>query len=140
MKINFSRWNIGGKLIFSACCLAIFSLFLKWVDLGILSASGFQQDGYLFLVLFAYPAYVLAKNKPINRIGGLVSSVSAVLLGIYFALTKSIEVFGSTVNGAGSGLYLFILSAIALVIGVLKYESTSAETLNDSAKYSAGTD
>ncbi|MFB0959257.1 MAG: hypothetical protein QMB61_09605 [Clostridiaceae bacterium] len=128
MKFNFNRWSLGGKLIFIALCLAIFSLFLKWVDLGILSASGFQQDGYLFLVLFAYPVYVVLADKPMNKIIGLISSSLAVIIGLYFAFSKSVELFGSTVNAAGSGLYLFIISAVILVAGVFKYENAAMET------------
>lgn len=131
MKFNFSRWNLGGKLIFIAGCSAIFSLFLKWVDLGIISASGFQQDGYLFLVLFLYPLYALMAEKPLNKVIGLISAGLALILGIYFAFSKTIEIFGATVNGTGTGLYLFIIASLILTAGVVKYEVVKVASAED---------
>ena len=131
MKFNFTRWSLGGKLIFIASCLAVFSLFLKWVDFGILSVSGFQQDGYLFLVLFLYPLYALFTEKPLNKTLGLISAGLAVILGIYFAFSKTVEIFGSTVNGTGSGLYLFIIASLILIAGVIKYEVVKTEPVNN---------
>lgn len=127
MKINFSQWNLGGKMIFIATCLAIVSLFMNWVDFGILSASGFQQDGYLFLVLYIYPVYKLLKEKPMKKVAGLISSILAVVTGIMFMLSKSVDMFGTTVNGAGTGLYLFIIASIMLTVGVIKYNTDHVE-------------
>lgn len=123
MKEKFEKWNIGGKLIAISSIVAIISLFMSWVDLGILRASGFQQQGYIFLVFYIYPVFTLLKEKPINKIGGIISSLLAVILTFMFMLSKSVDVFGETVNGAGVGIYLFILASIGLVIGVVKYEA-----------------
>ena len=123
MKISFSQWNIGGKMIFIATCLAVFSLFMSWVDLGIISASGFQQDGYLFLLLYIYPVYKLLKDRPMKKIIGMISSILAVVSGIAFMFSKSVDFFGTTVNGAGPGLYLFVIASILLTVGVIKYDT-----------------
>lgn len=131
MKINFSQWNLGGKLIFIAGCLAIASLFMNWVDLGIISASGFQQDGYLFLVFYIYPMIKLLKDKPIKKGLGLISSLLAVIIGIVFMLSKSTDVFGTTINGAGTGLYIFIIASIMLTIGIVKYDKVHVEIIKD---------
>jgi hypothetical protein len=132
LKINFSQWNLGGKLIFIAGCLAIVSLFMSWVDLGIVSASGFQQDGYLFLIFYIYPIYKLLKEKPMKKVLGLISSILAVIIGIIFMLSKSVDVFGTTVNGAGTGLYVFIIASIMLTVGIVKYDTNHVEIMKAS--------
>ncbi len=121
MKINFSQWNVGGKMIFIATGLAVLSLFMSWVDLGFVSASGFQQDGYLFLIFYIYPVYKLLRDRPMKRVLGLLSSMLAVVTAIAFLLSKSVDVFGTTVNGAGAGLYLFVIASVLLTVGVFKY-------------------
>ncbi|MDR5659690.1 hypothetical protein RH915_09300 [Serpentinicella sp. ANB-PHB4] len=122
MKINFKAWGLGGKLIFISTCLAVLSMFMTWADVGFLSASGFQQQGYLFLILYIYPVYKLLKEESINKKIGLSCSIVAVVGSILYLGSKSVEVFGQTVNTAGTGLYLFVLTAILLTIGIFKYE------------------
>ncbi len=78
MKTDFGQWNKGGKMIFIATCLAILSLFMTWVDIGFARASGFQQDGYIFLVFFIYPVYKLLREKPMNKVIGLLSSIFSI--------------------------------------------------------------
>lgn len=131
MKVRFKEWDLGGKLIFSSNVLAVLSLFMPWADLGIFRVSGFQQDGYLFLVLFMYPLYKLLKNAPINKTIGLISSVAALVLSIMFLSSKSVDIFGSTVNAAGIGIYIFVISSIGLIFGVLKYSAVEEKVLSE---------
>lgn len=122
MKINFKEWNFGGKLIFISTILAIFSLFMNWVDAGIIRVSGFQQQGYLFLLLYIYPVYKLLKGSKMNKLIGLICSILAAVGSIAFLTSKSVDLFGSTVNAAGAGLYLFIIASVLLIIGVAQYK------------------
>lgn len=137
MKIRFGEWNFGGKLIFISVIVAILSLFLPWADLGIFSVSGFQQDGYLFLLFFLYPIYKVLKNQKINKVIGLIFSVVVFIMSIIFFVSKNVDLFGSTVNAAGMGLYVFIISTIMLIIGVIKYSKieedieTESEIISD---------
>lgn len=104
----------------------------KRVDLGIISATGFQQNGYLFFLfflLFLYPLVTLLFGKPMNKILGMALSGVAVFAGIYFAVSKTVEILDSTINAAGSGLYLFIFSSILLLVGVLKYQGVPAPAI-----------
>ena len=121
MKVKFNEWDLGGKLIFISSILAVISLFMPWADLGIFSVSGFQQDGYLFLVLFIYPFYRVMKNQSINKIIGLISSGLAFIISLMFLFSKSVDMFGSTINAGGIGLYLFVITTIGLIVGVIKY-------------------
>ncbi len=127
MKINFRDWNLGGKLIFISTILAILSLFMSWVDAGIIRASGFQQQGYLFLILYIYPVIKLLQGTKMNKLIGIICSILAVIGSIAFLSSKSVDIFGTTVNAAGAGLYLFIIASILLTIGVLQYKVVEKE-------------
>ncbi|ADI00183.1 hypothetical protein [Salisediminibacterium selenitireducens] len=114
--------SLGGKLIIGSGVLAVLSLFLPWADLGFVSASGFQQDGYLFILPLIYPVYKAVKLAPLNRIAGLVLSGLTFVAAIAFAVSKQVEMMGASVNGAGSGLYLFIITAAVMGAGVYLYK------------------
>lgn len=114
--------SLGGKLIIGSGVLAVLSLFLPWADLGFVSASGFQQDGYLFFLPLIYPVYKAVKLAPLNRIAGLILTGVTVVAAIAFAVSKQVEMMGASVNGAGSGLYLFIITAAVMAAGVYLYK------------------
>ncbi|WP_338838402.1 hypothetical protein WDR10_14855 [Kurthia gibsonii] len=117
--MNFKQLSLGKKIILITTVIALISLFLPWVELGILSASGFQQGGYLFLIAFIYPVYCVLKNTYINKVGGLVCGIVALIASIAYINSKSDEIFGTAINVAGSGAYLFLISTIGLIIGVV---------------------
>lgn len=118
-NMNFKQVSLGKKIILITTVLALISLFLPWVELGILSASGFQQGGYLFLIAFIYPVYCVLKNTYINKVGGLVCGIVALIASIAYISSKSDEIFGTAINVAGSGAYLFLISTIGLIIGIV---------------------
>lgn len=117
--MNFKQLSLGKKIILITTVIALISLFLPWVELGILSASGFQQGGYLFSIAFIYPVYCVLKNTYINKVGGLVCGIVALIASIAYISSKSDEIFGTAINVAGSGAYLFLISTIGLIIGVV---------------------
>ncbi|MEK4138931.1 hypothetical protein MHB75_12750 [Kurthia sp. FSL E2-0154] len=118
-NMNFKQLSLGKKIILITTVIALISLFLPWVELGILSTSGFQQGGYLFLIAFIYPVYCVLKNTYINKVGGLVCGIVALIASIAYISSKSDEIFGTAINVAGSGAYLFLISTIGLIIGVV---------------------
>lgn len=117
--MNFKQLSLGKKIILITTVIALISLFLPWVELGILSASGFQQGGYLFLIAFIYPVYCVLRNTYINKVGGLVCGIVALIASIAYISSKSDEIFGTAINVASSGAYLFLISTIGLIIGVV---------------------
>jgi len=117
----WKSWSVGGKIIFVASCAAVVSMFMAWVDIGILSQSGLSQGAVFFLGLYVYPVVMLFKNKPINKGWGLACSIGSVALGIGYIAWKTVEVFGTVVCFAGSGAWLFLLASIALIVGVAMY-------------------
>jgi len=46
MKFDWKNWNLGGKVIFVAACVATVSMLMKWVDVGIASQSGLSQGAF----------------------------------------------------------------------------------------------
>lgn len=151
MKFAWKNWNIGGKIIFVSACVSTLSMLMKWVDvsillqpglslekleeiknagqeyftvdLGIVSQSGLSQETFLLLGLYVYPVLMLFKNKSIHKVWGLVCSIASVVFTLYYISSKSVELFGETVNVSGNGAWLFLLSSITLIVGVLKYFS-----------------
>lgn len=115
----WSEWDHGGWTIFVSACIATLTMFMKWVDLGIISADGFQQRTFLFLGLFAYPIVMLFKNKPVHRVSGIVCGAVGILLGVIYIASKGDDVFDRWVNFAGTGPYIFILACIALIVGIV---------------------
>jgi hypothetical protein len=121
LKIDWANWNVGAKIIFVAACVATLSMFMDWVSIGFASQSGLTQGTFLLLGLWVYPVLMLLKAQPIRRSWGIALSCSSfVLTGIYIS-SKSIEVFGKTINAAASGAWLFLLVSIALAVGVVQY-------------------
>jgi len=125
MAFNWKDWNLGGKIIFCSACVAIVSLLMKWVDLGVFSQNGFAQQGYFLLVCWIYPLFVLLKDKKMNVFGGMISSVIAIVVMIVYISSKGIneEIFGEVidVNVAAAGAWLFLFASVALLIGVVKF-------------------
>ena len=128
MQINWNNWNQGGKVIFAASCVAVLSMLMAWVDIGIASQSGLAQGTVLFLGLWYYPAIKVLKNEAIDNKIGLVCGALSVLFTIGYISSKSVELMGNSVNAAGSGAYVFLLASIALVVGVHKYVPASSSS------------
>lgn len=127
MKFDWQHWGLGGKIIFVAACFAVLSMFMNWVDLGIVSANGLSQGAFLFLALWVYPVLMLFNNEAIKQSWGLGCAVASVVLTLVYISNKSFEFFGETGNAAAGGAILFLLASIALIVGVIKYQPTPTE-------------
>jgi hypothetical protein len=126
MKFDWANWNLGGRIIFVAACAATVSMFMDWISIGFASQSGLTQGAFLFLGLWVYPVLMLFKNKSISRAWGLVCSIASVVFTIAYIGSKSINLFGKTINAASTGAWLFFLVSIALIVGVIKYSPTKS--------------
>lgn len=125
---HVARMSLGEKLILVASGIAVLSLFLPWVEAGIFTASGFQQQGYLFLVLYIYPVAQILRRANMSKIGGGICGGLSALVSISFIGSKSATLFGREVNAAGAGIYLFTACSILLCVGVLLYKSRKKES------------
>ena len=89
-EVDWKGWNLGGKVIFSAACVAVISTLMPWADFGFGSrnaffvfAQGFNVFlGIVLLLAIAYPLkYMLSKevfNK--NLAFGLAGASSVICL------------------------------------------------------------
>ncbi|WP_102026338.1 hypothetical protein [Salirhabdus sp. Marseille-P4669] len=112
------KWGKGGTAIVAATLLFFISLFLPWVEVsffGSISENGWQQLGFLVLILYAYPLYATLAEKPMNPMLGLVSSIIGVALMFVFLFSNNDELFG---NYSSTGLYIGLVATIILVVGV----------------------
>lgn len=126
MKFDWENWNFGGKVIFVTACIAMMSMFMDWVDVGIMSQTGLTQGAFVFLGLWVYPVLILFKNKPISRIWGLACAIASIVFSIIYINSKSGEFFGREINASSTGAWLFLLTSMVLIIGVIKYRPTES--------------
>ncbi|CAM3643990.1 hypothetical protein [Marinicrinis lubricantis] len=117
--MDLKKLDMGGKLILASIVVAIISMFFTWVEF-IISENGFQQDAYLFLIAFIYPAIQVLRGGKVNKAGGFICAILAVILGIWYISDKSADIFGESINAAAQGPYVFIVAGILLAIGVWK--------------------
>ncbi len=86
--------------------------------MGIVSLNGFQQQGYILIPLFIYPVLKILKSEKMSFLPALASGVIMLLITIYFISTKSINVYGESINVSGWGLWLFLLTSISFTLGI----------------------
>jgi hypothetical protein len=122
LRFDWKHLGLGEKIILGSASVALLSLFLPWVAMGIFSSSGWGQDGYIFLVLFVYPVIGVFNVKGLNKTAGIICGVLALVITIAVIADKHFEVMGISGNAAASGLYLFAASTIGLIVGAVKYK------------------
>lgn len=127
MKIKeyMNESNLGEKVIVSGGLFAIISLFMNWVDMGFASVSGFQQQGYLFLIPLIYPVLkAVKKEEAVKKISVVIMVISIILIVFYIG-SKSVDLLGTSVNLAATGVYIMLISQIAVLVGsILNNRST----------------
>jgi len=126
IKQKWQVWSMGNKIIFSSACVAAVSMLLTWVDIGFASQNGLSQGTFLLLGFYIYPVMRLLKNEDMNKLWGRICSIGSVITAIIYISSKTIEVFGSTVNAASTGAYLFLFASIALIVGTEKYTTINS--------------
>jgi hypothetical protein len=122
LRFDLKHLALGERIILGSTLAALFSLFLPWVAMGIISSSGWNQQGYLFCLLFVYPVIGVFNVKGLNRVAGIICGVLALIISIWYIADKHYEIMGVTGNASASGLYLFTASTIGLIVGAVKYK------------------
>tara|TARA_B100000900_G_scaffold230256_1_gene195528 strand:+ start:336 stop:743 length:408 start_codon:yes stop_codon:yes gene_type:complete len=117
-KFDWNNSELPDKLIIGSTLIALLSLFTPWVNMGIVSLNGFQQQGYILIPLFIYPVLKILKSEKMSFIPALACGAIMVLITIYFISTKSINVYGESINVSGWGLWLFLLTSIGFTLGI----------------------
>ncbi len=123
IKINSKDLDKGQIIILISTFLAFISLFLPWVNAAFVTASAFQMHTFLFMLLYIFPVYLVFNKKKFfidpthNFIFEVGSGVLASFFTIIFIFTRSTNLFGHSVNLAGSGSYLFLFCSLGLTYG-----------------------
>ncbi|QST01195.1 hypothetical protein IMZ31_06435 [Pontibacillus sp. ALD_SL1] len=129
--MSMNAMNRGSKLILLALAMAVLSFFFAWVDAGILSENGFQQQGYIFLVFFVYPVFQVIRRGSIRLLTGYGSAIGGSVSIIAYMISKSGNISGERVNLASTGMYIFLISTFLLIAGIYlsrKEDATSSVT------------
>ena len=116
-------WNEGDfwhKIMVSAAALAIASLFMPWVDIGFATQNAFSQQTVILIAPVAYLFNKIVKGEAVSKQVSLILMAVALCGTVYYISSKNAELFGHTVNTAGSGAILFLLSTIAFSLGLYK--------------------
>jgi len=121
--IDWNSWDIGGKTIIVSACVAIISMVMKWVDVGVASANGFSQGAFLFLGVFVYPVMKVFSKKAVHRSGGVACGVIGLVLAYGYISSRNVALFGQEIFAAANGPYIFLLASIGLIVGTVKYKS-----------------
>ena len=104
---------------------------MTWVDIGLASQSGFSQGTFLLLALYVYPMMMLFKSNDINKLYGRICSIGSLVCAILYISSKTISMFGESVNVSSTGAYVFLLASIAFIVGIEKY-STGNDSIESS--------
>lgn len=121
VKFDWKNWDLGGKAIFISACVAAGSMLISWVDIGIARANGISQGTFLFLGVFVYPLWMVLTSRSLHLQGGIACGALGILCAIGYIGSRQFDFFGSSVNVASNGPYLFLLSCGGLIFGVVKY-------------------
>ncbi len=113
------NWGMGGLFIVIAAILYIISLFMPWVSTALFSMNGFQQVGYLVILLFIYPLYTILANRPMNFMVGLALAIFSILFLVYHLTSSLGEYMGAMIHVAGAGLYTGIFATILFLVGII---------------------
>jgi len=119
-KFDWKNWDLGGKVIFVSACVAAGSMLISWVDVGFARANGLSQGTFLFLGVFVYPLWMLLTNRSIHLQAGIACGALGIVCSIGYIASKQFDFFGSSVNAASTGPYVFLLSCGSLIFGVVK--------------------
>lgn len=114
---KFNEFDLGEKIVIISSIIGVISLFMPWVDMGFAKTSGFQQQGFIFLIFFIYPVYKILKGEKYNKIIGITLGILSIVLSIMYNKSKTVDFFGETANFSGTGMYIFIFAAIGFTIG-----------------------
>lgn len=119
----WSRWGIGEKIIFVSSVAAVFSMLMEWESvMGLSSSNGITKFTFLFLLLYVYPCWAICRLKPFEKLPAIISASLSLLAVILFIFTRKqqMHIGGPSLNTAGSGASLFLLSTIGLIVGIIK--------------------
>ena len=118
-KTKIKNKTLMEKLYIIGFVIGVISLFFNWVDAGIVRGSGFQQQGYIFLILMLYPFITTLMEKKRQKIVNLILAIINLIGIIFYMSTKIVTLFGETVCFASTGAYVMVIAMIIVLIGAI---------------------
>jgi hypothetical protein len=135
-KPGWSSWTNGQRLIILAAGLAFISLFMPWIDAGIATRTGWEELGFLGVLLFTYPIYAALTHKQANKWLVVVLAVMAIGFGVWFMLDNLVttepnewcfdyvyqitypeECVRETYDFNGSGVIAYLVASAGFLVG-----------------------
>lgn len=114
--MDFTKLSKSAKIYLGLCGVAFISLFMKWVDIGIASQNGFQQQGWIILIPLVYITVTKITGRMYNKWVNLALSMIIALLTIVFMFDKMVAIGDEVVNLASTGIYLMVICCLGFVI------------------------
>jgi hypothetical protein len=123
MKFEWNALDFGGKTICASAGVATLSMLMDWVNVGFASANGFSQGTFLLLAAWAYPLSSILNARILNRGYGYIGAAIACISTFAYMQSKTIDLFGKSVNVSAGGAVLFLMATVALAVGISKYST-----------------
>jgi hypothetical protein len=120
-RFDFTRWSVGGKVVFICSCVAVLTFLFPWVDVGIATRNGLEQGTFLLFAFYAYPLLMLLYNKKAFKPVSVACGLIAAFLTLLYSFSKTGELLERTVNATGIGAYLFLLNSLIVAGGAGAY-------------------
>lgn len=127
----------GSKTIVIAAGIAVITMFMNWVDIGIIARNGLDQEAYLFLLPWLYPVIRIMKNQKMHKLAASLMLLISGGAAVMYIFSKNIELGGSVTNVSAAGSHLFVLACLVALSGVSRYTFTEDGKTPEPQKHSS---
>jgi len=145
MPFTLPNFSVGAWIILGAVALVIVSLFFKWTGVpgsslirqmgmgmmpveipgdSYIATAGFMNPWVMFVGVFIYPVWMLLAGRSIHLVGGILCGAWGAITALFWILKYTSSAGGFTVSAANWGLYVYLISCLALIPGVILYKPT----------------
>jgi hypothetical protein len=95
-----------------SACIAVFSMFLPWMQLGVRSDDGWETQYFLVLLLWVWPYLSVFRNRePSFGIIWYLVVAFGLILSMFFDDHGGVSLFGRTVDWrVGAGVWVYLLA------------------------------
>ncbi len=131
--MKLKEFSFGGKLILISLAGMILSIFLPWINFFEIGKKfGFQQYGYLFLLIWVYPVFTVLKRKEMKYANNMrIITLLNIIFNLIYMAIISFSFSGAKLSSPDLGMHLSFYSAITLSVGVFLYKNKSRDPYND---------
>jgi hypothetical protein len=124
-RFTLPNWSPGAWIILGSVALVLVSLFFKWTKgEGYVSGAGLLNPWVMLVGVFVYPVWMMLAGRPIQLVAGILCGAWGAITALFWILKYTVSVAGMTFCGATWGLYIYLVSCIVLVVGVILYKPT----------------